>query len=289
MNENNVEISRGIDEEENEIDLIEIFSFAQKHIVKLTICTALGVLGGVATYAYLPSKWEADVTLQIGKIPILKNFDYVDSPPEVVEKIKSPLFLSKMVSLMYGKDVAPDSPTGRLLYKDLNASLIRGNNLVIVRVFGWTADEAYKNAGILGESIVAEYRAMADPYLSGAQNRLKDVTASIERNQAVLAKVNAIEQSAPSKNEANALLKVALIDAKATEIQKLKAERAQLEEILSAARLQTTSIVGRSLVPQYPSSPKRGPLIIGGAFIGLLLGLLLSFGSLVRNRRRANP
>jgi hypothetical protein len=274
---------------DQEIDLVDIIDFLRINFLTWVVCLLIGMAGGFAIFSVLPYKWQADVTLQIGKVPVMQNFVYIDSPPQVVEKINSPLFLSKMLVLMYGRNVPSDSPTAALMYKDLKASLVKGNDLVNVHVFGWTADEAYKNAGILADAIIAEHRTMATPYLSGMQKRLAEVVHNIERNREVLTKVNAIEESAPAKTEANALLKVALIDAKATEIQKLKKEQTELEGTLSAATLQTTSIVGRSLVPRTPASPKLGLLLIGGGFIGWLFGLLLSFGLLIRRRRLGSP
>lgn len=284
MNESRVGVVFESATDEREIDLIDIAHFLRVNIIILVVCLLLGIVGGLAIFSYIPYKWRADVTLQIGKIPIMKNFVFIDSPVQVVEKINSPSFLSRMLSLMYGNNVAPDSPTAALLYKDLEASVVRGSDLVNVHVFGWTAGEAYKNAGILADSIVAEHRTMAAPYLNGMQKRLTEVDDNIARNREVLSKVDDIEENAPSRNEANALLKVALIDAKVTEIQKLKKEQAELEETISATKLQATSIVGRSLVPRIPSSPELGLLIIGGAFIGLLLGLLLSFGASILRR-----
>lgn len=267
---------------EQDVDFFDIFGFIKKHSMIFAACFMLGLIGGIAIYSYLPNKWQADITLQIGKIPVRQNFVFIDPPAQVIAKINSPLFLSQMLPLMYGKDTPSDSPTAAMVYRDMKASLVRGSDLVNVHVFGWTAEEAYRNASIIGDNIVALHRIMATPYLSGMQKQLSEVNEDIKRNQEALMKVNVIEQSAPSKNEANALLKVALIDAKATEIQKLKKERSQLEETLSVAQLQTTSIVGRSLVPQTPASPKLGLWIIGGGFMGLLLGLLLSLGVSVR-------
>jgi hypothetical protein len=284
MAEKKIGVSPEFTLKEQEIDLVDILGFIRGHRVILVASLILGLIGGITIYSYLPNKWQADITLQIGKIPVRQNFVFIDPPAQVIAKINSPFFLSKMLPLMYGKNITSDSPTAAMLYKDLKASLVRGSDLVNVHVFGWTADEAYRNASIVADSIVAQHRAMAAPYLGGMQKQLSEIIDDIARNREVLMKVNAIDESAPAKNEANALLKVALIDAKSTEIQKLKKEQAQLEETLSVAQLQTTSIVGRSLVPRTPASPKLGLWIIGGGFIGLLLGLLLSFSVSVRRR-----
>jgi hypothetical protein len=267
---------------EREIRLPDIVDFVKGNFATIVACVLLGIASGITFCIYLPNKWQADITLQIGKIPIMQNFIYIDQPSDVVEKIKSPLFLSRMIFAMYGKNAGPNSPTSQLLYKDLSASVVKGGNLVKVNVFGFTADEAYRNAGILADSVIAEHQALAAPYLNGLRKKLADIIANIKQNNETLTRIQTIEQSAPSRNEANALLKLTLISAKMSELQKLNEERAKLEESLSTARLQPTTVVGRSLVPQAPSSPKRGLLIIIGAFFGLVLGVLLSFGMAIR-------
>jgi capsular polysaccharide biosynthesis protein len=283
MNDVEVEVSHAPPRGNQEIDLGDMLNFVRKYFVILMVCTLLGMAGGIAVYSHSPFKWQADITLQIGKMPVMQKFDYIEQPVEVIQKITSPLFLSKMITLMYGKDFAPGSPTAQLLYKDLKVSEVKGSSLVKINVFGWTANEAYKNAGLLAGTLILEHRQLKASYLSGMRKRLAEVVAEIAQNRKTLSKVGAIEKNTSSRNETNALLRLALIDAKSGEIQKLKAEQAQLEEMLSASELQPTRIVGRSLAPQAPSSPKLRLLVIGGAFIGLLLGLLLSFVLLIRH------
>ena len=267
-----------------DIDLVDVFGFFRENLAVLLFSIFLGVLVGLAVFAYLPYKWSANITLQIGKIPILQNFDYIDPPTEVAEKIKSPLFLKKIGTLVYHRQVDPDSLVGQLLYKDLKSSVVKGRNQETVQVFGRSPDEAYNNAGVLARTVVDEYQAMAEPYLKQTKKRLADVTANIERNRNVLKNLDSIEQGSPSRNEANALLKLTLLDAKSDEIQKLQTEQTRLELLLTAANMQQTKVVGRSLMPRKPASPSRAILIVGGAFFGLVLGFLVSLALSVRRR-----
>lgn len=282
MSKNDTDVRHFTVSREKDIDLVNMFYFFREYFVTLMVAVLIGVMGAAAIYAYLPNKWQADVTLEIGKIPVLDHFDYIDVPDRVVEKIKSPLFLERMVSKIYGNNLSANSRSAQLFYKDLKATVDSTSHLVTIQVFGWSAEKAYESAGILANSIVAEHREMAESYLRVTQKHLTEVAAELEQNHAMLAKLNALEQSSPPKTEANALLKLALVDARVNRIQKLQEERAKLEELVSTARLQATHIVGRSLPPQAPTSPKLGLLIAGGALLGLLCGVLISLAAVVR-------
>lgn len=272
-------------EKKLEFRLVDVLQLVRNNLMTFALFLLLGVVGGITVYGYLPPKWQADVTLQIGKIPIMQNLVYISAPVEVVEKIKSPLFLSKMLSAMYGNEVNDDDDQiSSLLYKDLKVSMIKGSDLITVRVFGRNAAEAYKNAGILADSLIAEHQALSARHMALVKNRLTEVGADIARSREVLTRVDLIERALPSKHEANALLKIALIDAKTTEIQRLKTEQSKLEELLSAANLQTTRVVGRTLMPKSPTSPSLPLTIAGGAMLGLLLGLLWSLSALIHQR-----
>lgn len=286
MNQGKFNVVNKSESGEQEFDIIDIISFLRVNVFVISICTLLGISGGLIAFSYLPYKWRADVTLQIGKIPVLQSFDYIDPPTEAAEKIQSPLFLSKMGEQMYGHKVNPDSPTGELLYKDLKASVVNGGNLISVHVFGWTAEDAYKNAGILGNAVVDMYQAMAAPYLLETKKQLDNITSSLEKNREMLRKLDSLESESPSRTEANALLKLTLINSKTDEIQKLQVEQTRLGLLLAATNLQQTKIVGRSLLPRKPASPRRGILIIGGALLGLMLGFLLSVSVAVHRRSK---
>jgi capsular polysaccharide biosynthesis protein len=269
-------------EQEHELDLVDVIRFIYSNLATLAICTILGIGCGIAVANYIPNKWETEVTLQIGKVPFLKGLEYIDPPAQVAEKIKSPLFLSKIIWRIYGKDIDPDSPEADLLYKDLKVAVVKDVNLVTIHVFGRSPEAAYRNAGILAETVIEEHHTMSEPYLAAAKKRLAEVDAALARNRMVSSKVDKIEQSRASGENGTTLVQLALIDAKARENEKLHMDQTELEALLSVSHVQQTKVVGRTLVPRVPSSPKRGLLFVVGAFAGLMLGLVVSFGAAIR-------
>jgi len=144
-------------------------------------------------------------------------------------------------------------------------------------VLGWTPQEAYKAAGVLAETVVDQYRKMSEPYLLNIKRRLAEVSDDLARSRKVLNNVHTLEKFTPARTESNALLKLAMVDSKTTEIQRLQAEQARLQSLLTAANLQETKLVGRSLLSRTPVSPRRSLLILAGAFMGSMAGVLISF------------
>jgi LPS O-antigen subunit length determinant protein (WzzB/FepE family) len=265
-------------------DLFQLFEFLRLNFFTLALCVALGVAGGIVIFAYLPYKWVADVTVQVGKVPFLEALDYVEPPDQVMEEVRSPLFLETVAVDLYGSPALPHSAVSELVYKDLRTSASKDGGLITFHVFGRTPQEAYKAAGVLGDKVVDRYQKRAKPYITNLKQRLTEATEQLAASRAVLSKVHASDKASPARTDSNALLKLAMIDAKMTEIQKLQMEQSRLQSLLTASSLHETKIVGRSLLPQTPVSPSRGLILLAGAFVGVLLGVIIS---LVRTVRRS--
>jgi LPS O-antigen subunit length determinant protein (WzzB/FepE family) len=259
-----------------EIDILDIFGFIKYHFFILILFIFIGGAAASVIYASLPKKWESEVTLQIGKVPVLNTLEYMDVPAALVEKIKSPEFLSRVLKEIYGNQIDRSSPTAELFYHDLSVSPVRESSLITLRVFGWSPEEAYKNADIVGNTIVKESLANTAQYFKNAEAQLNEVSAEIRLNEGRLNKASEMEQDATKKNDASTLMKLALSDGIVSRIQMLQKEKARLENLISASQFQEMRVVAKSLPPLSPSSPRLGLLIIGGALLGLFLGVLLA-------------
>lgn len=279
--------------DEDVIDLAQITAFVRRNWGTLVAGIAVAMLCGAALFALLPSRWQAQATLEIGQVPAgtpvsgSRAVALIEPPPQAAERLKQrELVNSALASLGIPTD-QPEEPHAALFRRTVKAAIIKNTNFIQITGAGYSPEEARKNVAAAAQVLLTTHSKLMIPMVGRLMTQLDENTKRMAETQAERSRLKAILDGAEKANSkidfAPNIVAVNQLANKDNEIQRIIAERSELQDTLSPSRTYPTRIIDAVYVEPRPSFPKLPLFLAVGALLGLVAGIALAW---YRDRNR---
>lgn len=271
--------------EQDFIGLSKILGSLKRHWPMLLACIAAAMVCAAVLAKVLPARWQAETTLQIGKMPSGSAangtqptaFALIEPPGQAIERLKLRELQERVLTAAgFSTDEKLDVRT-KLFKQTLKATPIKNSDFIQIRIAGFSRDEAQKNLTAVANALIASHNRLFFPTEKRLTMQLQDKRRQIAMAQAERARLEArlagAGKSSSDTRFAPNIVALNLLDFKEAELHKLTTEQAWLEDVLAPAQTYPTAAIDAAHVGDTPYFPKLSLFLAAGAFLGLLLGL----------------
>lgn len=254
---------------EDEISIKDILDFFVASWKTILLTTLLGLLSAVAYIWVTPNSYEGVMQVQMSQLATGSNKNNV-SPLGI--NIEDPAVLIarlKMPSIFDDENIAACSLSGKQnaaekLVKKINASQLKGNGSVLeIKVESPSMAEAKQCLESIFEKIRVTQKAIKEPFLEEAKQKIKDYDTRLKESKSVIARAD----------KSNSALSAAYL-ATRDEVRQLTDEIMDLNDFITAGENRRAKLISPIYVSDRPVSPKKliGLLVglLGGTFLGIL-------------------
>lgn len=263
-----------------------------KSLKLVVLAGVVGALAGAAVSHFVPLRWAASMTVQIGQItttggPTLERRP-IEEPLTVVDRYNLPSFRLRVV-----KDLGLPSPdvagASREIFDSLNATQETSPNLIHLHVTAYSRQQAEAALRFAFDELSIAHRQLYDPEVDGMKREFDNSSRKLAAAEADYARgYQAIRSSADQGKAALDSARNILVTNMTTQINlqilQLKQQVALLQQALSPMNTYPTRVVEAPYAPLRPRSPSAKLLIAAGAILGLLVGAALALGPSVKRR-----
>lgn len=274
---------------DDEPTLLDLMTFARRHLLALLGGALLGVVLGLAAAYALPTEWEAVARLRVAQ---LGGAPPVELPLRVVDRIMQKSFAANALKRM-GFSLDESNSKASLLRDNLKVTVAK-SDLVGVRVRGASLDEVERFAAALIAELAGVHAKMAAPTLQRWRNEIQDIDMELSHGDREVEQLRASLERQSRVTQATSLYQSVLTNNilywRETELRGLRERKRVILEQLSPERTFPTAPLGGIEVSVRPGFPKKSLFAVGGLVIGLFMGVLLSVlssGSARRNVQNA--
>jgi uncharacterized protein involved in exopolysaccharide biosynthesis len=253
---------------EDEISLKDIIDFFAESWKMIFATGVFGLLGAVTYIVVTPNKYEATAQIQMAQIsanninPLGVN---VEDPNLLIARMKLPSSYSQESVKACGYESKQTPLEG--LTKMVKLSLIKGTQVVEVRVLGLSQAQAVQCAESIVETIKQSQKIIAAPIIEDAQLKLAKYSQRLQEAQSFIRRTDKSSSS----------MSAAYLSTR-DEVKFLTDETIRLNDLITSANSRQTKLVSPVYSPENKVSPRRGIALVAGLFAGLFLGLLLMLG-----------
>lgn len=271
--------------EEDFIDLSKILDSLKRNWLTLFGCLIAAVICAVILANVLPPRWQAETTLQIGKIPNSVSHDgsrttiLIEQPSQTAERLKLRELQDKVLTTVGLSTDEKLDPHTNIFKRTLKATLIKNSDFIQIKVAGFSKEEAEKNLGTTANALIAVHNKLFYPsekrLTTQLQNKVKQISATQAERASLETRLASVGKSISNTQFAPNIVALNLLDSKELELRKLMSERASLEEALAPSQTYPTTVIDAVHVDDTPYFPKLSLFLAAGAFLGLLLGIVI--------------
>ncbi len=274
------------DDAESEVflDLTQLKQIIIKfwHIIALSI--VLTMLVAFILALIIPKKWEASVTLQIGRTPIINagtnqidTSKLIEDPDQTLERIKLREFREQVLTAM-GLPVAEDlNKRSDIVINTLKGSPLKGTDFINLSVRGYSKDDARNALNDVVQEVEKEHALIMAPIKVRAIDALADTNQKLSIANASLQKINTSMNSPQAQSSfAPSIVAIDLLGQRQAEVNFLELKAQQQQSLLKALSEYSTKMINRTYVTKDPVFPKKSSFLILGAIFGAFIGIGLA-------------
>jgi|GEM_PF-913980 len=279
-----------------DFDLISIWAtirLSWRGMLFITLVTT--VIAVILAYT-LPPRWQAEVTIQTGRLPTestltgelhLSESHLIEDPVQVVERINLPQSKRNVLGkLGLPLDEGVDKRSDIYLHT-LKSTVNKNTDFVRIVVRGYSAQDAERSLAATIDELKQEHHALSQPIyarvagqIDQTQHQIAEInqeTAAIEQQ---LAHANANRGSIPFESSMVALH---LLDSKNTALNTFSSQEILYKALLSNMEMQATHPIHSIYVDPKVAFPNLAAFVLTGIGTGLLIGFVIGY---VRYQRR---
>jgi hypothetical protein len=251
-----------------------IFSLIKPHLWRFLLAGIMCAAIAFAIAISRPIQWKAYLLLQIGQVGNASGI-LVD-PNNVLQRIQFPGYTAQILNaLNLTEDINAD-PHSKLIRSSFTGSIVKGGNLLILSVNGFTKEEAIVNLQAAFSILDKEHEQLLMPVISRLKKNLDETNSDISKieteRQSILTNILKIDTSAMINNKfSESVLTANMLKLSDSELRGLREQKNVIEEQLSPARTFNTKILNKIYVPFKPESRYLGISALAGLLTGLLL------------------
>jgi hypothetical protein len=189
----------------------------------------------------------------------------VEDPNLLVARMKLPSSYSQESVKACGYESKQTSLEG--LAKMVKLSLVKGTQMVELKVLGLSQAQAVQCAESILETIKQSQKIIAAPIIEDAQLKLAKHSKTLQEAQGFILRAD----------KSGSSMSAAYLSTR-DEVKFLTDETIRLNDLITSANSRQTKLVSPIYSPENKVSPKRANALVAGLFAGLFLGLLLMLG-----------
>jgi capsular polysaccharide biosynthesis protein len=251
---------------EDEISLKDIIDFLIESWKTIFAAGVLGLLGAVTYIAVTPNKYEATAQIQMAQLSSggIAGTSLED-PNLLIARLKLPSTYDQEAINSCGYQVK--RYPAEELAKMTKLALIKGTQMVDIKVQALSPKEATKCAESILRIVKDSQKAIADPIIDEAKAKLLKYSQRLQEAQSFILK----------SDKSGSSMSAAYLSTR-DEIKFLTDETIRLNDLVVSAGKRQTKLVSPIYSPENKVSPKRATALLAGLLAGLFLGLLLMLG-----------
>jgi LPS O-antigen subunit length determinant protein (WzzB/FepE family) len=261
---------------EDEISLKDIVDFLVESWKTIFATGVIGLLAAVTYIVVTPNQYEATAQIQMAQISSNNNNNNnnnntnplgvnVEDPNLLIARMKLPSSYSQESVKACGYE-SKQTPLESLA-KMVKLSLIKGTQMVELKVLGLSQIQAVLCAESIVETIKQSQKIIAAPIIEDAQLKLAKYSQRLQDAQGFILRAD----------KSGSSMSAAYLSTR-DEVKFLTDETIRLNDLIASANSRQTKLVSPIYSPENKVSPKRSIALVAGLFAGLFLGLLLMLG-----------
>ena len=258
----------------NGISLKDIVAFFKRNRMQIVIFGLVGLLFSTAYVVLTPKSYEARWQLQMAQF-VNSNSNSNNSnsnsnsnseePAALIQRLRMPTVYPVEVRQSCG--ISEDGDFKDYLDGNLKIDMVKNvPNSVEMKIRSSSPGQAMKCAEAVTAMIVAQQRSMIEERLAGRQGQLAEYQKALADEQQQLGKIK--------KTELGNFGYLAKLD----RLSWLRARMDALREEALLSQLHPAKFVTPIYVPVEPITPKVKSVLLFGALLGLMLGVLRALG-----------
>lgn len=260
------------------VRLERVSRFLWKRKWSLLLLIVVGAVLGAGVAQILEKRWEAVALVRVGEVTRLEpsvSVELIENPLRATERLRDPGF--KRVLLERIRREAPVLERDALrMMTGLRSNLLRGADLVEVRVEGTSVEAARRLASLVVEELRRAHAELYEAKAGLLRSRLTQVDAQLRvMNSEREALDGVVSAGARGGGQGFAeSVHLSSLLAKNDQVRReLSALRLELESALAPGRTFPTSLLSEIYVSDIPAFPRQPIFVAAGAVAALLLGL----------------
>jgi capsular polysaccharide biosynthesis protein len=256
---------------EDEISLKDIVDFLVESWKAIILTGLLGLLGSIAYLWVAPNQYQATAQIQMAQISTNSNNNTnplgvnVEDPNLLIARMKLPSSYSQESVKVCGYE-SKQTPLEDLA-KMVKLSLIKGTQMVELKVLGLSQIQAVQCTESIVETIKQSQKIIAAPIIEDAQLKLAKYSQRLQEAQGFILRAD----------KSGLSMSAAYLSTR-DEVKFLTDETIRLKDLIASANSRQTKLVSPIYSPENKVSPKDSTALVTGLFAGLFLGLLLMLG-----------
>jgi uncharacterized protein involved in exopolysaccharide biosynthesis len=251
---------------EEEISLKDIIDFLVESWKAIFVTGALGLFGAITYIVVTPNKYEATAQIQMAQLSsgAIAGTNLED-PNLLIARMKMPSTYDQAAIATCGYE--GKSNAAQAISKMIKISIIKGTQMVELKVQGLSSEEATKCAESIFRIIKDSQKAIAEPIIDEAKAKLQKYSQRLQEAQSFIVKAD----------KSGSSMSAAYLSTR-DEVKFLTDETIRFNDLIVSANSRQTKLVSPIYSPENKVSPKRANALVAGLFAGLFLGLLLMLG-----------
>jgi capsular polysaccharide biosynthesis protein len=263
---------------EDEISLKNIVDFLAESWKAIILTGLLGLLGSIAYLWVTPNQYQATAQIQMAQISADSNNKNnnnnnntnplgvnIEDPNLLIARMRLPSSYSQESVKACGYD-SKQTPLESLA-KMVKLSLIKGTQMVELKVLGLSQTQVVQCAESIVETIKQSQKIIAAPIIEDAQLKLTKYSQRLQEAQGFILRAD----------KSGSSMSAAYLSTR-DEVKFLTDETIRLNDLITSANSRQTKLVSPVYSPKNKVSPKSSIALLAGLFAGLFLGLLLKLG-----------
>jgi capsular polysaccharide biosynthesis protein len=254
---------------EDEISFKDIVDFLVESWKAIILTGLLGLVGSIAYLWVTPNQYQATAQIQMAQISANNNTNplgvNVEDPNLLIARMNLPSSYSQESAKACGYESKQTPVEGFAMRVKL--SLIKGTQIVELKVLGLNQAQAVQCAESIVETIKQSQKIIAAPIVEDAQLKLAKYSQRLQEAQGFILKAD----------KSGSSMSAAYLSTR-DEVKFLTDETIRLNNLIASANSRQTKLASPIYSPENKVSPKRVITLVAGLFAGLFLGLLLMLG-----------
>jgi capsular polysaccharide biosynthesis protein len=251
---------------EDEISLKDIIDFLVESWRAIFATGILGLLGAVTYIIVTPNKYEATAQVQMAQLSSggIAGTNLED-PNLLIARMKMPSTYDQAAIATCGYE--GKSNAAQSISKMIKISIIKGTQIVEIKVQGLSPEQATQCAESILRIIKDSQKAIAEPVIDEAKVKLLKYSQRLQEAQSFIVKAD----------KSTSAMSAAYLSTR-DEVKYLTDETVRLNDLIASANSRQTKLVSPIYSPENQVSPKQGVALIAGLFAGLFLGFMYALG-----------
>ncbi len=266
---------------EDEISLKEIIDFLIESWKAIILTGLLGLVGSIIYLWMTPNQYQATAQIQMAQISANRNNNTnplgvnVEDPNLLIARMKLPSSYSQQSVKACGYE-SEQTPIDELA-KMVKLSLVKGTQMVELKVLGLSQAQAVQCAESIVETIKKSQKIISVPIVEDAQLKLAKYSQRLQEAQSFILKAD----------KSGSPMSAAYLSTR-DEVKFLAEEIILLNDLITSANSRQTKLISPIYSSENKVSPKYAITLLAGLFVGSLLGLLLMLIKRGFNSNRAS-